>query len=404
MKTNKFFAAILLIATVCFAACNQNKPTPPNVGPGTNPQKPDDTTTVTPQPAGNVITIAQALEILSKQEAKWESPETYEIEGTMTQLLTKAADVPDTYSNINFVMADNGSEIKCFYTNYLNNAAFTSADQIPNVNARLVVVGKLKNYAKGEEITPEITNGYIKEIKDAGQPAQVKDVTVAEAIEIVNGLKAGGQTTDQYRLKGVTVTQVLTNSADIPGKYTNINMVVKDATGSIQCYYTNYLENKPFTSADQIPAVGTELTVVGPLKSYAKGDNVTPEVYEGYIEEIIKAGEGPVDAGQISIVQALEIINGLADGASTTEIYTISGEVSEVITTPENVTKYGNVDFWMQDAEGNKIEAFRTTEPNGGKVTTAPEVGATVTVKGVLTKYVKNGEVIPEINKGEFVK
>ena len=112
----------------------------------------------------------------------------------------------------------------------------------------------------------------------------IHDVTVAEALEIAGALASGAVTDDYYRVT-VTLTEVKTALSNIPDKYTNINCTIEDETGSIPSYYTNYLNNEPFTSADQVPAVGTKLVIVGPLTNYR---GTTAEFTNGYIEQILE--------------------------------------------------------------------------------------------------------------------
>ena len=137
-------------------------------------------------------------------------------------------------------------------------------------------------------------NPYIGEPGDSSKidsviPILVPDtdgiiVSVDSAIAICNALKAGEQTAEQYKVTGY-VTLVRTSAADIPGKYTNINFLIASkpaGSPTLTCYYTNYINNRPFASASDIPAVGTKLTVQGPLMNYGG----TPEVQNGFIVRI----------------------------------------------------------------------------------------------------------------------
>jgi len=159
----------------------------------------------------------------------------------------------------------------------------------------VVLTGKLEVY---QNTTIEIKNGTMRLLKrgdgsssggnsgnggnGGGTTTAYTDITVAKALEIGKALSANASTTEKYRVVG-TVTAVKTDPANVPSKYTNINMTIKDATGTIDCYYTNYLDNKPFSSADQIPAVGTKVAVIGPLNNY---NGTTVEFKNGYISEI----------------------------------------------------------------------------------------------------------------------
>ena len=112
---------------------------------------------------------------------------------------------------------------------------------------------------------------------------------------------------------------------------------------------------------------------------------------------------------EISVSKALELINALADGASTTAEYIVKGVVSEIITPNDTIAKYNNCDFWISDIDNpaSKVEAFRTKGIDGVDFTVGLiAVGDTVKVQGTLMKYKnsKTSEVIPEINKGNLVE
>jgi hypothetical protein len=111
------------------------------------------------------------------------------------------------------------------------------------------------------------------------------EISVDEAIAICKKLASGQETGELYKLKGV-ITSVTTKAEDIPYKYTNINFYISDNGGksSLQCYYTNYLNNRPFFKSSEIPAAGTQVVVQGPLTNY----NGTPELKNGFIVRIVE--------------------------------------------------------------------------------------------------------------------
>ncbi|MDY4512002.1 MAG: hypothetical protein SPE10_00915 [Paludibacteraceae bacterium] len=120
------------------------------------------------------------------------------------------------------------------------------------------------------------------------------------------------------------------------------------------------------------------------------------------------AVEDPV-VEEISVSKALDLINALADGASTTAEYIVKGVVSEIITPNDTIAKYNNCDFWISDIDNpaSKVEAFRTKGIDGVDFTVGLiAVGDTVKVQGTLKKFKnsKTSEVIPEINKGNLVE
>ncbi len=244
------------------------------------------------------VTVAQAIE-------KAKNKETVNVRLTVTVVEVKTAkdNVPSKYTNINMTVKDATGKIDCFYTNYLENKPFTSADQIPPVGSEIKVVGPLILF---KDSVPEVSYGYIEEIIKVGDGGGdiITDATelsnVAEAIA-----KAQAGATGNFKLTA-EVKEIKTDKNKVPGTYTNIDMIVKDETGEITCFRTNYIDNKPFSATEQVPPVGTKLIVVGPLTMF----QTTPEFDHPYIVEILEIGQGePPLEGDVT----LKIENSIGD-------------------------------------------------------------------------------------------
>lgn len=111
------------------------------------------------------VTFADAVAIANKLNADASTLEVYRVSGVISVVTTKEADFVTKYSNCNFKIYDGTNKdvtITCYFTNYLNNQAFTSKDQMPKAEQKVTVVGQLMNY-KGN--TPEIYKGYIESIQ-----------------------------------------------------------------------------------------------------------------------------------------------------------------------------------------------------------------------------------------------
>ena len=104
---------------------------------------------------------------------------------------------------------------------------------------------------------------------------------------------------------------------------------------------------------------------------------------------------------QVTVEQALAIIDALADGAKTDKEYQIKGYV---VTVTEISTAYGNATFTMADAKGGSpvLTYFRGKGFGGADITNENLVAVDdeVVVQGLLQKYVKNSEVTPEVAQG----
>lgn len=106
----------------------------------------------------------------------------------------------------------------------------------------------------------------------------------------------------------------------------------------------------------------------------------------------------------MTIAEALAIVDGLSVGVVTSESYTISGTVTHIVNTAEQIAQYGNCSFYMTDGT-NEIQAFRTKGYRGDSFTDGLiNVGDQVSVEGPLMKYVSSdGTVIPEIYYGKLL-
>ena len=100
----------------------------------------------------------------------------------------------------------------------------------------------------------------------------------------------------------------------------------------------------------------------------------------------------------INCAEAVELTKALADGATSTETYSVTGYITEVISDVSRNLQ----SFWMADTkDGGKVfEAYWANLPEG---VTEFKVGMKVKITGQLMKYVKNGEVTPEIKNADVV-
>lgn len=136
-----------------------------------------------------------------------------------------------------------------------------------------------------------------------GEQQDGEFITVARAIEIANALQESEQTGKNYKVKA-KVLKIITSPDKIPGTFTNIHLKIQDETGEIGCYYTNYIGNVPFSSAGQIPVVGADVIVEGPLHKYVGTNNTTsPEFYYAWFVSISEeTGESQEEQGNYLIV------------------------------------------------------------------------------------------------------
>lgn len=237
------------------------------------------------------------------------------------------------------------------------------------------------------------------------------DVSIDSALKIIDGLTNGETTTQKYRVKGI-ISKNLTSPSDVPVKYTDINMIIKDGstTSELTCYYTKDLRNKNFTSMYKVPLVGSELTLVGPLQKYVdKSGKVKPEMSNGFIESYQKSiftlsiDSLPVcpapKADQITIAQADSIGRALNPGKTSAKTYKIVGIVYTIGEAPSS---YKNATFTIADKESKStFYCYRVKVKGTSAVFSNPDMlaaGDTVFIESKITNY--SGTIETVANQG----
>ena len=110
-------------------------------------------------------------------------------------------------------------------------------------------------------------------------------------------------------------------------------------------------------------------------------------------------GSETVEGTPVTCAQAAELAKALADGATSSELYTITGYITEVV---GNVSRNQQT-FWMADTKdgGRVFEAFWANLPEGVSAFTK---GTKVKITGKLMKFVNNsGQVTPEMKNAVVV-
>ncbi len=137
------------------------------------------------------------------------------------------------------------------------------------------------------------------------------------------------------------------------------------------------------------------LALVGVFALASCGDDVpppSPDPNPG-------GGDEPsTEVVEITCAQAVELCTALADNASSTETYTITGYITDVFATVSE----GQQSFWLSDNnDGQKmVQAYWANLPEGVEKFVA---GSKVKITGKLLKYVKSGstEAITEVKNAD---
>ena len=124
-------------------------------------------------------------------------------------------------------------------------------------------------------------------------------------------------------------------------------------------------------------------------------------VKNGQTSSIVGATYTIVELDETSVASALELVNGLADGATSADVYKVKGFV---ISVTEINTQYGNASFVIADSKDatTGLTVFRVNGPHNESITDGEiiKVGDQVAVLGKLKKYVKDEVVTPEVVDG----
>ena len=380
--------------------------------------KPDSGDVVVIEPSGtgteaDPYNVAGVLEYISGLGADTPSPKEVYIKGYAVEL----TDISASYGNATFTMSDNADGTANKFTVYraagLGNQKVTDESFIKQGDI-VVICGKVTNY-KGN--TPETVQGaaYVYSVngKSGGgaTPATTlgtKDapLTVAQALETIKALADNGTTAQDAYVAG-KITKIKTADADI-ANYKNIDYIISDGTNELTVFRGKNIDNTDFTAAGQIN-VGDEVVVLGKLTKYVKDGNTTPEVAQGnYIVKLTKGSSGGdsnlgTKDAPLTVAKALEIINALADGGETADAY-VKGTISQV--TSYNST-YKSITYYISDdgKTTNELQVYSGKGLNGAEFAAKEDlsVGDQVVIKGKLKKYVKNGNVTPEINQSSEI-
>lgn len=215
-------------------------------------------------------------------------------------------------------------------------------------------------------------------------------ISCAQAVDLVNALADNAVSAETYTIVGY-ITEIVGN---VSNNQQTFWMADTKGGGKIfEAYWANLPEGVTEF------AVGTKVKITGKLMKYVKDGRITPEIKNPtvvFLED--DGGSGSSEEGTaITCAEAVQLTNALADGATSTETYSVTGYITDVFAIS------GKPCFWMADTpDGGKVfEAFAASLPEG---VAAFEIGMKVKIIGKLKKYVKNdNSVTPEIENPTVV-
>ena len=223
-----------------------------------------------------------------------------------------------------------GSEDNVFPTlsndNGLSVTYSSSEESVATIDATgaitLVAAGKTTISAafEGNDEYEAQTVSYTLTVNAGGdEPGPVDPVTgtitVAKALEIIDGLADGGKTTDDYQVKGFVVgTPDFQRKAD-GSLYGNVNLTMADEKGgttTLTVFRGKDYDNAAFTE-ETISRIkeGDEVVFKGKLQKYVKNSDITPELTNGYL---------------ISVNGTTTAIQTISTAADNATVYNLAGQ------------------------------------------------------------------------------
>ena len=396
MKKLFYSLFALAMTAMTFTSC-EDVPMPYD-DPNKNPGGAETEESVEPAGSGTAedpYNVAAIIELVQGMEAGVESTKDYYFKGKICAITEEYS---TEYGNATFYISDTGTNNSAtrFYIYrglYLGNKSFAAGNEQIKIGDEVVICGKVVNYNGS---TPETVQkkAYLYSLNGqggGGGSTTAIDVTCAQAVELTNALADGGTSSETYSVTGY-ITEVVGSVSK--NQQTFWMADTKDGGKVFEAYWANLPDGVSEFKA------GMKVKITGNLMKYVKDGNMTPEIKNAtvVILEDGSGGGGSSSGTDVTCAQAVELTKALADGGTSSEVYSVTGYITEVV---GNVSKNQQT-FWMADTkDGGKVfEAYWANLPDG---VSEFKAGMKVKITGNLMKYVKDGNMTPEIKNATVV-
>lgn len=318
--------------------------------------------------------------------------------------------------NMVFEFGENKLCTKCtvvvtFPTEELAQAAYNAAkgdDEPATIDGKTVSVILAKDVSMMSKILVKSMMKMLIDGEKSGLGTSLEDLMTPNQANVLGGILQKDVASDMdFYIKG----KIAKIKYEFSAQYGTATFFIS-ADGNndytFQCYSVYYLENKPWVEGNTQIKVGDEVIICGKIVNYQGNtpETVSKQAYIYSLNGVTKneGGENPQpsdEVKEVTVAKALEIVNALENGKTTSEEYVITG----IVTTIDEIsTNYGNATFDIADNAGDAaiLKVYRAKDAEGQKITdeNIVKVGDTVKVQGKLQKYVKNDVVTPEVASG----
>ena len=194
----------------------------------------------------------------------------------------------DSYSHLPTLSNENGLPVTC--TSSDESVATVSSDGVITVvgAGKTTITASFEGNSEYEAQTVSVDITVNDNSGGGGGDTPATEISVAQALDIINGLSDGGKTTDKYKVKGFIVSEPTYDRKDNGDLYGNGNFQIADTKGgspTVTVYRCKYLENASFDEETiKVLKVDDEVVIEGILQKYKdKEGNITPEISSGYV-------------------------------------------------------------------------------------------------------------------------
>lgn len=269
-------------------------------------QKPDD-----PNP-GEVPELTTCAQVLAGTDGT-----VYHIKGTCTEIKNTL------YGN--WMLKDETGEVLIYGTLDAQGNTKNFSSLGIEVGDVVEVYGPRKDYNG----TIELVDVTVLSITKGSTP-EVQQISVARALEIINGLEDGMTTNEVYQVKGFIVTDPDFQRRDDGSLYGNVNMDIADQAGGspvLTVFRAKNFDNMQFTE-ETISSIeeGDEVVIEGKLQKFVKNDVTTPELTNGHLISVNGKTSGIVSVSQSANADTIFDLQGRRVAQPTKGLYIIGGK------------------------------------------------------------------------------
>ncbi len=174
-------------------------------------------------------------------------------------------------------------------------------------------------------------------------------ITCSQAVELAKALADGATSSETYTITGY-ITEVVGNVSR--NQQTFWMADTKNGGKVFEAYWANLPEGVTAFTA------GTKVKITGKLMKFVNNSgSVIPEMKNAVVTILEDDGGGttPVEEGtQVTCAQAVQLTNDLPDSGTSTETYTVTGYITQILGAVSTKTGTPQQSFWMSDDKGGE--------------------------------------------------